>query len=328
MHWTTRVKRAVSGFLDRERQERDLDDELRMHIEMESERYMREGLSAEDARRRAQLAFGGGEKFKEECRDVRSLNWLDDLGQDARHGIRALWKAPAFTAAVVLTLALGIGANTAIFSVVNAVLLRPLPYADSERLVYVWENDRFSETKREAASVPDYFDLRERARSFSSLAAFAEAPLTLVQAGRDAERVIVGSVSHTFFETVGVKPLLGRVIRPSEDRPGGERVVLISERFWRERLGGSPEALGRTLRLDDVIHTIIGVLPAGLTLPSEDTDVWDPLRVDATSTPRSMHNVTVLGRMRSGVTLAAAQREVVSIASALEMEYAQDNRGR
>jgi putative ABC transport system permease protein len=227
----------------------------------------------------------------------------------------------------VMTLALAIGANSALFSVVNGILLRPPPFEQPDRLVMLYESDRISGTDHEGASVPDYYDLRSRSRSLEELAAFVATPVNLTDGANEPAQVTATSASHTLFPLLGTRLRLGRSFRPAEDRPGGDLVAILSEELWRARFGSDSAVLGRTVRLDDSLYTIIGVASAGMALPGQIADVWIPLQMGPTSLPRGVHNVFLLGRLRPGFALSVAQAEMRQIATQLEQEYP-DNRGR
>lgn len=252
---------------------------------------------------------------------------LDSLARDLRLALRALRAHPGFTLIVIFTLALGIGASTAIFSVVHRVLLVPLPFAEPDRVVRVWQNDRLTGTLREASSVPDFYDFEERARSFAAVAAFSRSEMNLIREDAEPTRVAAVRVTHDLMSLLGVSPRLGRAIQASEDQPGGARVALLSDDFWSRSFAGDPRALGRLLILDEEPYEIAGVLPAGLDFPDRDTDVWLPLQQGRDSMPRSRHWVDVVARLAPGVTVAAAQEEMSQIAADLEREYS-ENRAR
>jgi putative ABC transport system permease protein len=253
---------------------------------------------------------------------------MDGFLADLRFALRALRRHAGVSLAVVLTLTLGIGANTALFSVVRGVLLRQLPVADPSRTVMVYQHDRVSGTERERFSVPDYYDLAERGRSFAGLAAFAGTPMTLGQDGADPVPVDATAVTGGFFTLLGRPPALGRGFAEAEDVPGGPKVAVLSDALWRGRFLADTTILGRTLRLDDGPYTVVGVAPPGLDLPGQTTDVWLPLQLGPTSTPRSQHNVTVIGRLSPGVSIADAGRAASAIGAQLEAEYPESNRGR
>jgi putative ABC transport system permease protein len=328
MSITSHVARRLRALLRRDDVEAEMSDELRLHLEMAIADGERRGLSPEDARREALQYFGGMEQVKESYRDARGVRPLEELVLDVRYGLRTLRKAPTFTLVVLLTLTLGIGANTAIFSVVRGVLLRALPYANVDRLALLWETDRTSGTTSEGASIPDYFDFVSRARTFSSLAAFRSQPLNYVPAEGTPERLHAALVTGNFLSVLGVPTTLGRGFIAAEDQQGGPRAVVVSDRFWRSRLNADAGAIGRVLRLDDVSYVIVGVVAATMQFPTADTDLWIPLQPTPESGPRSNHSITVIGRMRAGVTREAAQREMTTIASQLEAEYPRDNASR
>jgi len=244
------------------------------------------------------------------------------LTRDLRYALRTLVRWPGFTAVVVLTLALGIGANAAIFGVVNAVLLRPLPFADPDRLVFLLgtPTDGDSAKVGQSTSYPDYADFRDRARSFRQLAAVSVRPTTVT--GRSFEPAIVSGapVTANLFATLGVAPAMGRGFLPEEDRPGGAPVVIVSDEFWRQRLNADPNVIGSSVSLDGTPSTVVGVMPPRFRFPSEAV-VWFPAAAPYDGRTRGQHSFTVVGRLAPDVTAAAANREVAAIASQLEAEY-------
>jgi putative ABC transport system permease protein len=239
-----------------------------------------------------------------------------------RHALRALRRAPAFTLAVVLTLALGIGANTAIFSAVNAVLLNPLDYPDPDRLVVVWGRHRA--IGRETASLPDFLDWRSQAGSFEGLAAMTHTRFNLTGAG-EPEVVNGGLATADLFRVFGLVPSIGRGFRADEERGAAPRVAMLGEGYWRRRFGAQPDLVGRSILLSGVPHTVVGIVPAGLRL-ERPVDVWTPLVTDSTR-PRRADFLTVFGRLRDGVTPDRAQQEMSTIAARLEARYPETNEG-
>src|SRR5688572_16778278 len=237
----------------------DIDDELRFHVEMQAAQLADAGVRSDEARRRALVVFGGVERYAEECRDTRGVRWLDETRQDVRVGLRSLRGAPSFTFVVLATLALGVGATTAVFSVVYGILLRPLPYAAPEQVVMVWENDRISGTDHEAASVPDYFDFIQRNRSFEQLAGFTQQQLNLAGEAGEPVRVSAALVTHGLPMVLGIAATQGRFPTAEEDRPAGARVAVLSDRLWRSQFNASPGILGRMVRLDDQAYEVVGV---------------------------------------------------------------------
>lgn len=249
--------------------------------------------------------------------------------QDLRYAARTLVKNPGFAIAAALTLALGVGANTAIFSVVNGVLLRPLPFAEPDRLMIVWETDPHNQSFREGASVPDFFDWKHQSRRFEQLAASTGAERNLTGPGKEPERLEIAAVSYDLFSLLKVEPSVGRAFRPEEDEPGGARVAILSHGMWQSRYGGAPEALGQIITLDGRDHEIVGVMPKHFDFPA-DAPLWVPL-ASATETfreVRGVHNLTVLGRLKRDATREAAQAEMAAIAARLERQFPEDNRGR
>jgi predicted permease len=307
--------------------DREMDDELALHFELAVDEKVRAGMPPRLARAAVLQEFGGTDGAREMYREARGTEPLDRLLRDVRYAWRTLLATPAFTVIVIGTLALGIGANSAIFSVVNGVLFRSLPYDEPERLVMVWETDRITGTEREGASIPDYFDFRERARTFEALAAFR---LTSVnQTGDGApQQVSSARVTGEFLRTMGVSPVIGRDFLPSEAMPGGPPAVLVSARYWRTQLGGEPTIVGRTLRLDDSLFTVIGVLPSAFRFPDAGVQLWAIDQLTPTSGERARHGTSVVGRLARHATLEHAQREMEAIGFALEEEYPQTNRGR
>ncbi len=252
---------------------------------------------------------------------------METMLQDFRYALRSLRRAPGFTLAAGLTLALGIGALTAIFSVVAGVLIRPLPYVESDRIVRLFEGDRHSGTTREGFSAPDLFDLRARMRTLEAVAAYRTRSQSLGSTS-GAERVMATAASHELFELLGTAPLLGRAYDAAADAPGGERVAVLSEGLWRRRFGGDPGVVGTSVRIDDVVHTIVGVLPSTFAYPSAATDLWIPLQATPTSAPRGVHDLGVVARLAPGATLEDARRELGRIAAELEAAHPADNQGR
>ncbi|HUE77363.1 MAG TPA: ABC transporter permease, partial [Longimicrobiales bacterium] len=332
----------LRGLVRRSRVEEELDDELRFHIEMETEAGIRRGLSPGAARREALLKLGGVERYKEEARDARGLGPLEELGRDVRLSGRMLRKHPGFAAAAVLTLALGIGANTAIFSVVDAVLLGESPFPEPDRLVMVWETDRASDTHHEPASWPDVVDFRARSRTLSSIGVVVGQDLTL-QGEAEPERVTGLAVTPNFFDLLGVRPVAGRLFSGEEGDVNAGQVVLLGEDFWRTRYGADPAVVGLTLVVNERPATVVGVAPAGADLgirqiheradyaPSfsgDEVAVWLAFRPTAASYPRQTHPFLALARLAPGARLESARQELEAIAAELEATYPENaNRG-
>jgi putative ABC transport system permease protein len=319
MGWIGKPARRVRILLNRSRVEREMDEEMRFHVEMEIEELVRRGMGREEARREALLRFGGFERYKEEGRDASGVRWLVDVAQDLRYALRTLRKNPGFTAVAMLTLALGIGATSAIFSVVDGVLLRPLPYPEPERLVQVFEQS--GQSNRWPLSVADYQAIEAEQRSFDGLAGLDVSAATLT-GGEQPERVPVGFVTADWFNTLGIHPAEGRGYRSGEDRPGAERVVVISQAFRERHFGLETEAVGQTITLDGNPYTVVGVLPQGVhTLAGWRSDIWPALRLES-PTRRGPFFIRAVGRLRAGTSLEDATADLAGISERLFPRWA------
>ena len=316
-----KVARRFRFFVSRNAFERDLDDELRFHIEMETARNVQRGLPPSEARARAEREFGGMANYKDEVRDVRGITLIDDIMRDLRHALRNLKRTPAFTIVAVLCLALGIGANAAIFSAVHAVLLRPLPYAEPDGLVRVFQSVRGEDGWRGSVSWPNLADWRVQSTSFAELVGWTGGSATL-QGSEGPERVRVIEPTENLFRALGVNALVGRTFSPSDSATRGS-IVVLGEAFWRARLGGDRRVLGSTIILDGAPRTVIGIMPEHFRFPvSASTDVWIPhAPSDGNLTSRGNNYLNVFGRLKSGATLDQADAQLKQVAARLEQQY-------
>jgi putative ABC transport system permease protein len=292
--------------------ENALDDELRFHFQRLTEKYVKSGMSEAEAVRRARLEFGGLDKVKDDCREARGVSLVESLVQDLHYSARTLLRSPGFTTCAVLTLALGIGANTAIFSVVNAVLLNPLPYPNPQDLLAGRPND----------SLPNLEDIQRQTHSFASSGGINISPLDFTGNGEPV-RVHAAYVDAGLFATLRVEPMLGRWISADEDVKGGPRNAVLSYAFWRDFMGSDPHVLGRAIRLSDNSYTVIGVMPRNFTLPRELADVFVSLWAgypDAAS-ERDVHFMHTYWRLKPGVSLAQAQAEIAQADHRLAEEF-------
>jgi predicted permease len=297
----------------------DLDQDIRDHIERETQDNIDRGMSPDEARYAAVRKFGNVTRVKEETRDVWSIVWLEQLLQDTRLGLRMLRKSPGFTAVAVLTLALGIGANTAIFSVINGVLLSPLPYKDPKQLVVIKEHD----------SLPNVRDIQRQTRAFSQGGGINVEPMDYT-GGTEPVQVRVGQIDAAFLETLGAQPMLGRIISPGEDVQGGPRLAMVSNHFWQDYLGSDPHAVGSTIRLGGNSYTVIGVMPASFAPPAEHADVFVSLSVSDPrgGAERDLHFMHTYWRLKAGVTLAQAQADMAAIDRRLAEQYPAEEKER
>jgi predicted permease len=329
MPFLPRLNSLWRNLLHRERVEKELTEELQAYVELLAEAKLREGLGLEAARRAALVELGGVEQVKENVREVRMGNFIRSARQDVRYGLRVLLKSPVFTAVAVLSLALGIGANTAIFSVVNGILFRPLPYPDSERLVAVWHTppqESFPGLDRFSVSPANYLDWREQSRSFEQIAAYEYAGFSL-STSSDPVPVTGAAVSADFFSALRSPAARGRTFTAEEEQEGRNQVVLLSHGLWQRAFGADPSLVGRTVTLNSRSYTVVGVMPAGFQFPQE-VELWVPLAWDAQQRHvRSIHDSLVVARLKPGVSLEQAQAEMSTISSRLEQQYPEDNKG-
>ncbi len=322
--WLRTFPLRLRSFFRPQAADRDLDDELRYHLDLKTQENIARGMTPHEAQRQARIALGGVEQVKEQIRAARTGAWLGTLMQDVRFGLRMLRKNPGFTTVAVLTLALGIGANTAVFSVVEGVLLAPLPYRQPDRLVAVWETDpRFPLV---GASYPNFIDREREARSFEQMAALAQQGYDLTAPG-SPEHLEGTEISSGLFSTLGVQLTLGRDFSSAEDVHGGAPVVIISDRLWRNRFGASSSVLGQSVVLSGVDYTIVGVLPPNFALFA-DSDVYTPLgQADPVDLNiRGDHWLASIARLRHGVSLPQAEAELSTIQSRIDRLYPDEDR--
>jgi putative ABC transport system permease protein len=302
-----------------------MDEELQLHLEMQTRANVEGGMAPGEARRAALLALGGVAQVKEACRDQRRLAWLDDLGRDLRLAGRLFRKSPGFTAVAVLTLALGSGANTAMFSVVDAVILRPLEYPQSGRLVRLLERQEDGSTSR--VNYLNFLDWRAQQTVFERIGVWRTADVNLTEAG-DPRRVMGVQLSADALASLGVAPALGRLFLPEEDRPGAAPVVVVSHGLWQSRLGADPRAVGRPLSLDGRPHTVVGVMPPGFHFGGE-VSLWQPVGLVAGDWTSRIRRSGLIGiaRLAPGVSLEQARTTMDAIAARLEGQYPGSNKG-
>jgi predicted permease len=311
--------------LGRERLERDMDDELRAHLEMQAAHNRGRGMDADEARRAARLGFGSVDAVKEECRQSVGVHLLDTLAQDLRFGWRGLLRTRGFTAAVVLTLGLGIGANTAVFSVVRGILLRPLPFAHGERMVVVQQGDPAAGVGNLGFSMAEVADIGARARSLDGIAEYHNMNFILL-GGDEPRQVRTAVVSAGFFDLLGVSPLHGRTFRPEDDAHGADAVLLLTHEFWSRAFGRDPGVVGRMFQMNDKPHQVVGVLPPLPQYPQEH-DVFMPavacpFRERAVrSGNRRARMVQAFGRLRPGVDAQEARAELDHVLARFKQEY-------
>src|SRR5262245_9049492 len=321
-----RIMTTLKLLIRRSQAERELDEELRYHIEQQTEQNIRHGMNPEEARRAARKVFGGVEQAKERSRDARGLRWLGDMWLDLRYGGRMLIRNPGFTVIAVLTLALGIGANTAIFSVVNAVLLRPLPYDESERLVNLMEHTQEFGTM--AVSWPDFVDWRAQQTVFDQIGIYNFDNYNLTGHG-DPEQLLAAQASADLFATLRAKAALGRSFTEKEDQPGAAQSVVLSNELWQRRFGGNPNILNQTIMLNASLYTVVGVMPPNF-LFHDSPDIWVPVG-SLSNQPdwqaRGRHpGLTAIGRLKAGTSLEQARTAMNNIAARLGQQYPDTNR--
>ncbi|HEY6400201.1 MAG TPA: ABC transporter permease, partial [Blastocatellia bacterium] len=305
----------------------EISEEMRFHIELRAEENVRRGMTPEEARRKAEQQFGRLDRIKEEGYDVRGGRWLEATWQDFRYGARMLVKHPGFTLVAVFTLALGIGANTAVFTIVNAVLFRNLPFPGSDRIAYVssFETPPGPEPL-EVFSYSEYLDLKERLKSFEALAAYQYGDVNLSDDTNFPERYFVARVTANTFSVIGQKPLLGRDLEPADTQPGAPPVVLLSYRVWESRYNKDESLIGKTVRVNETPVTVIGVTAPGLTL-GVDNALWFPYTTPQVQSPRENRDLLVFGRLANGVGIGQASAEAGAVARQLEVEYPATNKG-
>jgi macrolide transport system ATP-binding/permease protein len=322
------------GLFLRRKLERELEEEIRSHLEMQIEDNLRQGMSPEDARRAARLRFGGAEQVKEAYLDKSRLGWIESLWQDLRYGARMLRRNPGFTLIAALTLGLGVGANTAIFSFVNSLFLRPLAVTNPEQVVRLYAEDSRGR-KFDVFSYPNYADLRDRSQTLQALAGhgYTDASVGL---GAGAEETPGEVVTGNYFDLLGVSAALGRALLPEDDlTPGANPVVVISHAFWLRRLGADRNAVGRKLYINGHPFTVVGVMPEGFkgTYQNFPADFWAPMMMQGQVQPirlllndRSSGWLGGTARLKPGVTLAQAQAELDRLANQLRQEHPNVNR--
>jgi predicted permease len=324
MSLRSRLSALTRNLLHKERVDQDLDEEIRAYALMAADEKHRAGLEPEEAHRTALVELGGIEQVKESVREARQGALLDPLRQDLAYAVRMLRKNPWFTAIVVATLGLGIGANTAIFSVVDAVVFRSLPYENPERLVKLCGNGKAIAT--DDFALPDLLDIREQSQSFENVAADDGSRFTITHSDGSRDPVDVALVTGGWLETLGVRPILGRAFLPEDERPGGERVAILTHAYWRRRFDSDRTVVGKTFALDGGRVTVVGVLPPNVL--RYGADVLVPL-VPADYPPgRDHRDLDALAKLRPGVTLGQAQAELDTIALRLAAAYPATNKDR
>lgn len=320
MRMLARIAGVLRSLFRSDRIDDDLAEEMRAHVEHATEANIARGMPPDAARRAARLKFGSMDASLERSRDERPGVSLRQLVHDLRFGTRLLAKAPLFSLTAIAIIALGVGSATAIFTVVYGVMLRPLPFRAPEQLVSIW-------LERGAAnlypSAADGYELRQLRTTFQDIALVrsSNANLSLVGQG-DPQRLQSARVSANFFDVLGVAPMLGRTFAADEDQPGRERVVILSEAFWRSRLGSDSTVIGRDVRLDGVMTTVIGIMPSNFQYPASELDAWIPAVLERGELSREfINNYRVIGRLRAHVSLDGARREAAALATRLGVQY-------
>jgi predicted permease len=321
MRWLYKLPLRIRSLFRKSRVEQELCDELRFHLEELIREKVAKGMTPGEARYAALRELGGMDQIKEECRDVRRVNYIESFSQDVRYGLRQLRRTPGFTAVAVLTLALGIGANTAIFSVVNTVLFRPLPYRNSSQLMRVWATNPHNGIEHDVTSYPDFTDWAYQNRSFQQIAAYAHRFYNL-SGSNEPERVDGLRASASLLSLLGIRPVIGRDFLPEEQQAGRNHVVLLTAGLWRSRFGAASSIIGKTLKLNDESYTVIGILPPQFEFPPDAPgELVVPLEPDLN---RGHGFLNVVARLKPDVTLARAQAEMDTICDRLEHQYRQD----
>ena len=321
----------LRALFDRAGAEADLDDELRFHLERQTQLYMRQGMSPDEAHRRARLALGGVESTKESYRDARGTRGFEDLVGDVRYAIRTLWRDRALATAGVVTLALGIGATTAVFSAVNAVMLRDLPFTDADRLVQVWEENSDRGWYRNVVAPSNYLDWRERVQAFEGAAGYTDWLSNVTLLGRGEPQLLTATyVTGNFLSVLGVRPQLGRGFEAADDWDSGQRPAIISSRVWRTHFRADPSIIGKSMSLGGrVPWQIVGVMPDGFAFPTPTTDLWLPMlwgRTDPTHVSfRRAHWMRVVARLKPGISEESANASLQTVVKQLQGEYPQTN---
>jgi predicted permease len=325
VRWLDKISLRFRSLLSKPTVDKDLDEEIRFHLESEIQERTAAGMSVQDARRTASVDFGGIERFREECRDMRRVSFIQDFVQDIRYGFRVLRKHPGFTAVVVLTLALGIGANTLIFSVAYSVLLRPLPYPSPNKLVTLWESNLQQNTLRGLVSAANFYDWQRDNTVFSGSAAYAAWRFNLTGVA-EPENIPGTLVTPDFFSVLGINALHGRTFRTDEDQPGKDDVVVVSQSLWNRVFGSTAKLSGQTLTLNRSVATVVGIMPPDFVYPSRTTEIWVPLDLSAENKQnRDGRWLTVLARVKPGVTLQQVKADMNVIASRLQASYPKAN---
>jgi predicted permease len=326
--WLKEMWARLRSTVQRDRVDREMEEEFRFHVDMAAQRNLRRGLRGPEARREAVRNFGGMDRHLEASRDEQRGRILESIGADIRQAVRTLRRAPEFAFATIVTLALGIGANTAIFSVVSGVLLAPLPYPAQDRLAFVgwdWGNGNWIG----ALSQNQFFHFREHSSVLEGVTTWRTFDAEFGE-GQSARIVDGMRVSDDFFGVLAVEPVLGRSFSAEERAPGGPEVAVVSDGFWRTVMGSDPDALGRTMRFGDVAYTVIGVLPQDFrfTPTSSNPDVIVPLRMRWTPGADGGQNFSVLARLRTNVSLDRAAGELAEVSRAYRETYPELVRGR
>ena len=327
----TRLRQGIRLLRGRDRLESDLQKEVSFHLRMEIDQRVAQGMTPAEARRTALRDFGGVDRSAEEVRDVRGVTFWDSLTQDVRFGLRSLRRSPGYTLAAIMTLGLGIGANTAIFGVVNGVLLHPLPYQDSGQLVRIDHDRPLAHQTNIGVAIPEVWDYRDQLKTIDDVVEYHQMNFVLLDKGQ-ADRVATGVVSSTYFDVFGIKPLFGRAFRESDDVLEAEPVLVLSNAFWLRHFGGDEHVVGRHVEMNDKIHTVVGVLPPIPGYPQEN-DVYMPTSAcpfrakaqkDVAKNRRAFANLTVFGRLKPGVSQEQAIAEVRAVSAAFAEGWPKD----
>jgi putative ABC transport system permease protein len=330
MSWWTDVRERVRGLFLMDRADRELENELRFHLEMDIASRVRSGASESAARRAAERAFGGVDRYREQTRDARGVRPLADFVHDVRYALRALRRNPGFALAAVLALGLGMGANTSIFSAVNAVVLRPLPFPEPDQLYMLWEENPEKNWHQEYVAPANMMDWRERVKAFEDVAAYTTMGSAVLTGANEPQMLAQSLVTGNFFSVLRSRPLLGRTLHADETWQTAEATAVISHRLWVRSFGSDPGIVNRMITLDGEAVRVVGVMGPQFAFPSDEVDVWSPTRWPASDREqvsfRRAHWLRAIARLEPAVTRAQANAQLQSVVAQLKVEYPQTNR--